>query len=374
MMDSIIRLTIDGQSIEANVGTTILESARSADIYIPTLCYHPLLEPFGACRLCVVDISVGGGPSRMVTSCTFPVEEGLVVKTDSPEITEVRKMLIELLLARAPKAKAVRFLAREYGIEKPMLKARDEGELCILCGLCARVCDEIIGVSAINFLGRGVNREVTFNPEISPELCVGCGVCTAVCPTGCLELESPYGVISAIDMGRRAASSIDQYLGGEGIIEEELIDPEVPNFWTGRDEGFADRARVIYPLLVQEVTNDQAIAEAGRCLRCDLRFQLKSPILPPEAWLSFDEETIATVPELEGVYTLYDENKEIYNIIGVINLREGLQGEYDMGGDVKYFTYEEDPMYTGKERQLVQVYMKQHGSMPPGADDLDDLF
>ncbi len=248
MMDSIIRLTVDGQSIEANVGTTILESARSADIYIPTLCYHPLLQPFGACRLCVVDISVGGGPSRMVTSCTFPVEEGLVVKTDSPEIIQVRKMLVELLLARAPNAKAVQFLAREYGIEKPMLKARDEGELCILCGLCARVCDEIIGVSAINFVERGVNREVTFNPDIAPELCVGCGVCTAVCPTGCLELESPYGVISAIDMGRRAASSIDQYLGGEGIIEEELIDAEVPSLWTGRDEGFADRARVIHPL------------------------------------------------------------------------------------------------------------------------------
>lgn len=372
-MDSMIRLTIDGQSIEANVGTTILEAARSAEIYIPTLCYHPLLKPFGACRLCVVEISTGG-PSRVVTSCTYPVEEGLEVKTDTPELTEIRKMLIELLLARAPNAKAIQFLAREYGIEEPMLKTKDEGELCILCGLCARVCNEIIGVSAINFLDRGVNREVAFNPEISPELCVGCGVCTAVCPTGCLELEKPYGVISAIDMGRRAASAIDKFLGGEGVIDEELIDAEIPNFWTGPDEGFADRARVIHPLLLQEATNDQAIAEAGRCLRCDLRFQLESSILPPEQWLSFDEETIATVPELEGVYVLYDENKEIYNIVGVINLRDGLQGELDMGSDAKYFTYEEDPMYTGKERQLVQVYMKQHGSMPPGADDLDDLF
>lgn len=375
MMDSIIRLTIDGQSIEAKVGTTILESARSADIYIPTLCYHPLLQPFGACRLCVVEISAGGGPPRVVTSCTYPVEEGLEVKTDTPEITEIRKMLVELLLARAPNAKAVQFLAREYGIEAPMFKTKDEGELCILCGLCARVCNEIIGVSAINFVDRGVNREVVFNPEIAPELCVGCGVCTSVCPTGCLELANPYGVISAIDMGRRAASSIDKYLGGEGIIDEELIDAEIPNLWTGADKEFADRSRVIHQFLTHEFTNDQAVAEADRCLRCDLRFLIKPAALPPEQWLSFDEETIATVPELEGVYTLYDENKEIYNIIGVINLREGLQEELEMGSDaVKYFVYEEDPMYTGKERQLVQVYMKQHGGMPPGADDMDDLF
>ena len=373
MMESMIHLTIDGQSIEANVGTTILESARNAGIYIPTLCYHPLLKPFGACRLCVVEISAGGR-SRLVTSCTYPVEEGLEVKTDSPEITEVRKMLIELLLARAPKARAVRLLAREYGIEKPILKARDEGELCILCGLCARVCSEIIGVSAINFVDRGVNREVVFNPEISPELCVGCGVCTAVCPTGCLELEKPYGVISAIDMGRRAAVSIDKYLGGDGVIEEQLIETGIPNLWTGQDQAFASHARVIHPLLLEEATDAQATAEACRCLRCDLRFLIKAPVMPPEQWLAFDEATINTVPELEGVYVLYDENKEIYNIVGVINLREGLMEEYEAGRDVKYFVFELDPMYTGKERQLVQQYMKQHGKMPPGADDLDDLF
>jgi len=94
----------------------------------------------------------------------------------------------------------------------------------------------------------------------------------------------------------------------------------------------------------------------------------------PDQWFNFDQETIDTVTELEGVFTLYDESKEIYNIIGVINIREGLQEKLDMDRDVKYFSYEEDPMYTGKERLLVQVYMKRHGGMPPGADDMNDLF
>jgi bidirectional [NiFe] hydrogenase diaphorase subunit len=368
-----ISLTIDNRSIQAEEGTTILEAARGEDINIPTLCYFPLLKPLGGCRLCVVEI-ISGGRSRLVTSCTYPVEEGLEVKTRSPEVIEVRKMLVELLLARAPKARAVRFLAREYGIEKPLFKTKDEGELCILCGLCARVCDEIIGASAINFVDRGVNRAVTFNPEISPELCVGCGVCTAVCPTGCLELEKPYGVISAIDMGRTAAVSIDKYLGGTGEIEEQLIETDAPGLWTGSDKEFAARMRMIDAPWLKEFTDGQAISEAGRCLRCDLRFEISPSVMPPEQWLKFDEATIATVPELEGVYVLYDENKEIYNIVGVIDLRAGLTEELEAGRDVKYFIYELDPMYTGKERQLVQQYMKQHGKMPPGADDLDDLF
>lgn len=368
-----VSLTINDQSIKAEEGMTILEAAGSKNIYIPTLCYHPLLEPFGACRLCVVEIN-DGVRSRMVTSCTYPVEEGLEVKTDSTEVVETRKMLIELLLARAPKARVAQRLAQEYGIEKTQLKIRDEDELCILCGLCARMCNEIIGVSAINFIKRGVNREVTFNPEISSELCVGCGICTAVCPTGCLELEKPYGVVAAIDMGRKAAISIDKYLGGEGIIEEELIEAETPNLWFGMDKGFADRSRVSDSLLLNEFTNEQAIAEASRCLGCDLRFQIKQIVLPPERWLNLTEENIQGIPEEEGVYVLYDEQKELYKVNGVENIRQALLEEHGNVSVARYFSYEEDPMFTAKERQLVQQYMKKFGKMPPGNAELDDLF
>jgi bidirectional [NiFe] hydrogenase diaphorase subunit len=369
-----VSLTINGQSVRADEGMRILEAARLANIYIPTLCYHPLLEPLGACRLCVVEIN-NGVRSRLVTSCTYPVEEGLKVKTDSPLVVETRKMLIELLLARAPKAGVVQRLAQEYGVEKTQLKIRDEGQLCVLCGLCARVCNEIIGVCAINFIKRGVNREVTFNPEISPELCVGCGVCSAVCPTGCLELEKPYGVVAAIDMGRKAAISIDKYLGGGGIIEEELIEAETPNPWLGKDKGFADRPRVVHSFLLDGFNDEQAVQEAKRCLRCELRLQISHPIMPPEKWLEFSDMNLKDVPETEGVFQLFDSEKNVVYIKGAMNLLQELEEQLKSYEKAKYFIWEEDPMYTKRESELLQQFMQENGKLPEGNVELEeDLF
>jgi NADH dehydrogenase/NADH:ubiquinone oxidoreductase subunit G len=168
-----ITLEIDSREVKAREGMTILEAAKCANIAIPTLCHHPALVPFGACRLCSVEI-VQRGRSRVVTSCVYPVEEGLVVKTKSDRVIRDRKVLIELMLARAPKATVIQDLAREYGVEKTRFKIKDEENLCILCGLCTRMCEERIGVSAINFIGRGVNREVGPPFEIQSEVCIGC--------------------------------------------------------------------------------------------------------------------------------------------------------------------------------------------------------
>lgn len=369
-----VDLIINNQNITVSEGATILEAARSAGIYIPTLCYHPLIKPFGACRLCVVEISAGGN-SRIATSCTYPVEEGLEVDTESPTVIEARKILIELLLARAPKAGVVQRFAREYGLKDTRLKIRDQDELCILCGLCARVCDEIIGVSAINFVERGVKKDVVFNPEISPELCVGCGLCTAVCPTGCLELGGSYGVISAIDMGRRAAISIDKYLGGEGIIEEKLIETEIPSQLIGRDEGFANLPREEPFLLLDGFTNEQALREAKRCLQCDLRLFMGCNPSPPEKWLAFTEENINQVPEAEGVFQLLDEEHNVLAIKGTANMRELLLEELEENENTAWFEFEEDKMFSKRESELIQQYLQEHGEMPGGGDsELDDLF
>ena len=183
-----MKMTIDGKEVDAEPGQTILEVARINGIHIPTLCYHPALKPFGACRLCSVEIE-RHGRKRVVTACNYPVEDGLEVRTNSPEIIEIRKMLIELLLARCPEEKRIQELAREYGVAEPRSRFTLENEHCILCGLCARVCEELVGVSAINFISRGVERKVGTPYEELSDDCIGCGSCALVCPTEAIRLN-----------------------------------------------------------------------------------------------------------------------------------------------------------------------------------------
>jgi coenzyme F420-reducing hydrogenase beta subunit len=179
-----LKLLIDDHQIETDATTSILDAARFAGIYIPTLCHHPSLEPYGSCRLCTVEIEKNGR-KRFVTACNYPVEEGLRVMTCSPEVLDIRKMIAELLLARCPGEKRVQDLAREYGITE--LRFKSDSEKCVLCGLCSRVCEELVGVSAINFQNRGTERGVgTPYGELSED-CIGCGACALVCPTNAVS-------------------------------------------------------------------------------------------------------------------------------------------------------------------------------------------
>ena len=178
-----VTLKIDDKEVKAKEGATILDVARKVGIDIPTLCYKSALSPFGACRLCSVEIIDKRGRKRIVTSCNYPVEEGLVVYTKSEKVLKTRKLLLELLLARCPKVKKIQDLAQEYGIQKPRFWIEDAEEDCVLCGLCARVCEELIGVYAINFANRGVKREVTAPYHRLSDDCIGCGACAIVCPT-----------------------------------------------------------------------------------------------------------------------------------------------------------------------------------------------
>jgi coenzyme F420-reducing hydrogenase beta subunit len=178
-----IILKINDKDVKAKEGETILEAAREVGVDIPTLCYHRALSPFGACRICSVEIVDKRGRKRIVTSCNYPVEEGLVVYTKSEKVLKTRKLLLELLLARCPKVKKIQDLAREYGIQKPSFWIADAEEDCVLCGLCTRVCDELVGVYAINFANRGVKREVTAPYHKFSDECIGCGACATICPT-----------------------------------------------------------------------------------------------------------------------------------------------------------------------------------------------
>jgi len=132
----VITLTIDDQKVVAEEGMTILEAAREHGIYIPTLCYHEALKPYGACRLCIVEFADERRGARLVSSCSFPAQDGAVIRTNSPLVLEARRMIIELLLADCPDVKAVRELADELGVEKSQFEPEGEGNDCILCGLC----------------------------------------------------------------------------------------------------------------------------------------------------------------------------------------------------------------------------------------------
>jgi bidirectional [NiFe] hydrogenase diaphorase subunit len=179
-----ILLQIDGREVKAKEGMTILEAARTVGINIPTLCYHEKLEPYGACRICTVEIEARGR-TRLVAACLYPVEQNLVVRTRSEKVVKIRQMLLELMLAHAPEAGVLQDLAQEYGVRE--VRFEKEPSFCILCGLCVRYCAEVKKKNAIGFVDRGVRREVAFIPEIASKECWNCKECFSLCPTEALQ-------------------------------------------------------------------------------------------------------------------------------------------------------------------------------------------
>jgi len=178
-------LTIDGKTVAAAEGATILEAARANKIGIPTLCHHPALEPWGGCRMCLVDVTrkEWDGWSKVVISCLAAAEDGLIVNTKSKRVVETRKVAVDLLLARCPENAFVQRLAKSYGITQTTYKVADEPTDCILCGLCTRICAKI-GTSAISTQSRGSSKYVGTPFNGPPEDCIGCLSCAHICPTG----------------------------------------------------------------------------------------------------------------------------------------------------------------------------------------------
>jgi len=179
-----ILLQIDGKEVKAQEGMTILEAARSAGIFIPTLCYHEELEPFGGCRLCIVELE-SCGSARLVVSCVYLAENNLVVRTRSEKIDRIRKMILELLLAHAPDSVVLEDLAKEYGADRN--RFGKEPSFCIHCGLCVRYCAEVAKKNAIGFVDRGTHKEISFIPEIAARECMACKKCFPLCPTEALQ-------------------------------------------------------------------------------------------------------------------------------------------------------------------------------------------
>ena len=192
-----ILLHIDGKEVKAQQGMTVLEAAKSAGIAIPTLCYHEKLEPFGGCRLCIVEVE-SRGSTRLVVSCVYPAEKNIIVRTRSEKVDRIRKMILELQMAHAPDAFIFEDLAKEYGADKNRFEK--EPSFCIHCGLCVRYCAEVRKKNAIGFVDRGIRKEIAFVPEIASKECWNCKECFPLCPTE--ALQAAYVLVEALAFPR----------------------------------------------------------------------------------------------------------------------------------------------------------------------------
>jgi bidirectional [NiFe] hydrogenase diaphorase subunit len=185
-------LTVNGRKVTVAEDAYLLEACRVAGVEVPTLCNFDGLEPWGGCRLCVVDMSLAKWDDdwfKMVTACNHPVAEGMTVRTDTERVLATRRVVLDLLLARCPETPLIQRLAREAGIDQTSYEPNPEPTDCILCGLCTRVCDHI-GVSAIASTDRGWGREIAPPFNEPPPDCIGCLACAEICPTDYIKFTN----------------------------------------------------------------------------------------------------------------------------------------------------------------------------------------
>ena len=180
-----VTFMLDGRRVRAEAGEMLLGAARRAGARIPSLCHVEGLTPYSACRLCLVEVD-----GKVVTACDYPLREGVSVSTTGARLERLRAGVIRLHLARAPAAAEVVRIAEEHGVAASGLRVGDPDNRCILCGLCVRVCGDVVGAHALTLSGRGQGRQVTLPyDEDDARECIGCGACSWVCPTRCIEIE-----------------------------------------------------------------------------------------------------------------------------------------------------------------------------------------
>jgi len=256
-----ITVTVDGKKVEVPLGATILEAANAAGSRVPTLCHDNKLHPFGACRICIVEVE--GTPRRFTPSCTTPAGDNMVVRTTSPELINARKMVLELLLIKHPldcpvcdKAGACQLqdLTHEYGLgqsrfdaEKGYLPPDLESAIiernisrCILCGKCVRVCDEQNGVGEWAFTRRGTKARISTDFD-RPLDCEFCGECVEICPVGALTTRQfKY---KARSWNLEETKSVCNYCGCGCTTTLETRDSRIMRVSPGKDNYLCAKGR-----------------------------------------------------------------------------------------------------------------------------------
>ena len=211
----LIKVVINGKGVDCEEGKTVLEVCREAGIFVPTLCFDERMEPYGACRLCLVEIK---GIPKPLSSCTTPIQDGMEITTESENLTELRKTVLSLILSNHPNDCmcceksgdcALQDLAYMYNIspgqyegERWDMPVKDDNPFisfdpkkCILCGRCVNICKDVMLKGGIDMTGRGfyAKPDTAFGKPLSPENCLFCGQCVSTCPTGALVEKQSIG-------------------------------------------------------------------------------------------------------------------------------------------------------------------------------------
>lgn len=183
-----VTVNIDGALIRAHKGSSVLDAALDFGICIPHLCRGPYISDIGACRLCIVE-HINNGRSKITTSCTLVVQEGMVILSNTEKIRKLRHNIAELLVAEAPNSRAVQDIALRCGVKEVRYPFRNSN--CILCGRCVRACSGHFGDKAIGFVGRGKDRRVESPFDLHSRLCNECGRCIDLCPMTVVPCNGP---------------------------------------------------------------------------------------------------------------------------------------------------------------------------------------
>ncbi len=217
-----IELTVNDHPVRVPAGSTLLEAARALGIRVPTLCYDTELSPSGACRMCVVEVVNPDGSTRLEPACSYPAQAGMVIRTNTRELRDARRVIIELILANHPRACQtcirngrceLQSACREYGIDRIRYEGAQRHwdvdassvaitrhpDYCILCGKCVRVCREVQGVYALDFVNRGFQTTVlpAFDRDLAHTVCVLCGQCLLKCPVAAIRDKSYLAQVEA---------------------------------------------------------------------------------------------------------------------------------------------------------------------------------
>jgi aldehyde:ferredoxin oxidoreductase len=277
-----ITVTIDGKQTEVAPETTIVDAAKRVGVYIPTLCHSEMLEPYGACRVCSVEV-VEGKKRRIVTACNFPLRRPVEVLTQSERAVATRRVILEMMLARWPNVKVVRDMAKHAGVAEPRFTHPQRNEnpnACILCGQCVRLCAEGLWHNALTFEGRGTSRKVVLPPSAEAKECHGCGGCAAVCPTGAIAMADDPNHPADQKRIRRAGMVVTREMillddkqarmrpVGTAHLVEIMNDYDllpVHNFKFGRHED----AKTIYSPIMEKQFFEQHVFD-GCYLGCDM--------------------------------------------------------------------------------------------------------